>query len=342
MIAQRISSHRQPSLSRSLSVFGIENHCGKEYIYRYIYGEIYVYICTQYIRIYIHISSIWAALDVSQCRCFANTAEMFQPNLEQSVVSPERDPPEAEMHLCNPLFQRWRRSSGVPLPLQGQQSVTVAQLQSPLKAETTWLRLTLICFPADSCLTGAQTSFLISCVRLQLPTAPPPAFPCPILYITSSNKSLRSLSPVWSEENRPSSVSGGLMEKWKMRPCAHNLCQVVYFFTQPAAFSFSSPPHLQQHAQPENALIPHCHCQYKHRTCCFQGFFPHIQLPDWAANTAPHDYFISHWSRAHAHTRSWHISPQTFQNTLCHFSFLFSDKVKRQVSGPMPPADFKV
>lgn len=143
-----------------------------------------------------------------------------------------------------------------------------------------------------------------SAVTPHPPTPPLPAFPCPFLYITSSNKSLRSLSPVWSEENRPSSVSGGLMEKWKMRPCAHNLCQVVYFFTQPAAFSFSSPPHLQQHAQPENALIPHCHCQYKHRTCCFQGFFPHIQLPDWAANTAPHDYFISHWSRAHAHTRS--------------------------------------
>lgn len=230
------------------------------------------------------------------------------------------------MHLCKPLFQECRHSSGVFPPLQGQQSVTAAQLQSHLKAETTWLRLTL----ADSCLTGTQMSFLISSVRLQLP----PALPSPFLYITTFNKSLRSLSLVRSEENRPSSVSGGLMEKWKMRSCAHNLCQVVYFFTQPAAISFSSPPHLQQHAQPENALIPCCPCQYKHRTCCFQAF-PTSSCPT-GLQTRPLATTLFPTGPGLVHTMTTHLT-QTFQNPVSLFISL-SDKVKQRVSGPMPPA----
>ena len=102
------------------------------------------------------------------------------------MVSPEQGPPGAEMPLCNPLFQRCRHSSVARPPLWGQPRFTVAQLQSHLTAENTWPRLTLIfSFAADSCLTGTQTSFVISRVRLQLPPPHPLTF---FFSITGSNK----------------------------------------------------------------------------------------------------------------------------------------------------------
>lgn len=51
-------------------------------------------------------------------------------------------------------------------------------------------------------------------------------------------------------------VSGGSMEMWQMRPCAHKLCQILYFPRN--LLHFPPLPHLQQHAQTENALIFHC------------------------------------------------------------------------------------
>lgn len=123
--------------------------------------------------------------------------------------------------------------------------------------------------------------------------------------------------------------------------CTQSLPSRLFFYTTCCIFIFFSSSFA--------TACPTWKCTYstlpvpvQTQNLLFSGFFFHIQLPDWAANTAPRDYFVSHWSRARAHTRSWHISPQTFQNTLCHFLFLFSDKVKRQVSGPMPPTVFSV
>lgn len=74
VIAQRISSHRQPGLSCSLSVFGIEITV-VENIYTDIYICINIHIYV-YISVYTHIYAS-SALAISQCRCFANIAESF-------------------------------------------------------------------------------------------------------------------------------------------------------------------------------------------------------------------------------------------------------------------------
>lgn len=58
VIAQRISSHRQPSLSRSRSVFGIEITVVKN-IYTDIYMEKYTYIYVRSIYVYTYIYRVY-------------------------------------------------------------------------------------------------------------------------------------------------------------------------------------------------------------------------------------------------------------------------------------------
>lgn len=174
------------------------------------------------------------------------------------MLSPERDPPEAEMRLCNPLFQRCCRSSAALPPLLGQPSVSAAPLQSHLTAENTWLRLTLISFPADSCLTGTQTSFVISCVRLQLP-------PTGFLILLVLKGPLIHFSLVMS-----------VMEKWKMRPCAHNA--VVYFERNLLQLLLllicNIMTNLKMHLFDIARASPN-------RQPVFRLFFRHLQLPHW-------------------------------------------------------------
>lgn len=109
-------------------------------------------------------------------------------------------------------------------------------------------------------------------------------------------------------------VSGGSTEMWQMRPCAHKLCQILYFPRN--CCIFFPLPHLQQHAQTENALIFHCS-----KAAVIRRFPPPAALrplPECAgqaANMAPRYNFLSLTCK-----RLWQIWLGRFK-TLCHFYF---------------------
>lgn len=315
VIAQRISSHCQPGLSCSLSEFGIEITVVKN-----IYTDIR-YICIN-IRIYILYILRLICTGHFPVSMFCLYCWEFQPDLEQSVLSPERDPPEAEMRLCNPLFQRCCRSSATLPPLLGQPSISAAPLQSHLTAENTWLRLTLISFPADSCLTGTQTSFVISCVRLQLP---PPPSRFLILLVLKGPLILFLWS--WVKKSVPPLC---LEVWWKSGKCVpvHTMPSFILNATCCNFFSSSFA-----------TSWPTWKCTYStlHMPVpsenVFSGFF---------SGTSSCPTGCKHGLSLLLYLRSRHIyitthATQTFQNTVSLFISL-SDKVKRRVSGPTPPA----
>lgn len=157
--------------------------------------------------------------------------------------------------------------------------------------------------------------------------------PSPFPYITGSKRPPDSFSGyewekppllcVWRFDGKVENVS----------LCTQSLPRSL-FLTQSAAIT--SPPHLQQYHQPENALIWHRTCQYRPKTCCFQAFpTPSCPTGQIRLQTRPLATTLFPIHSELVHMIATRLT-QTFQNTVSLFISL-SDKVKRRASGPTPP-----